>query len=234
MALLRSSPDLESIVLNIEGEHAPYSPTLVLEPLGIGCPLEDVSSDGMDLDELSRLLPSVKHLACPLFLCEAVIISKLATQLESLNVSDSSPGKPDDAPFAPLLKVMTEDSLPNLRKLAIWDDFSSYLLEAEVLEVFFLAAKGLEELEFRIDVDDYDEFLSILSGARNLQRITMDQHPFREYELSDDAWGSMMAALAEACPLLERIVHYHGIDSWAVVRSGSDQPTIEKIETRFL
>ncbi|CAE6451335.1 unnamed protein product [Rhizoctonia solani] len=199
-ALLRSSPNLESIVLNIEGDYGPYSPTLILEPLGsqfifsklqtfhmlgdadpdwyrfistpthplraflarhptiqdlgIGCPLEDVSSDGIEPDELSRLLPSVKHLACPLFLCKVVVISKLATQLESLAISDMWLGDSDDKPFDDLLEVMTEDSLPNLRKLAIWDNLSSYSLEVEVLEAFFLAAKGLEELEFRLDLDN--------------------------------------------------------------------------------
>ncbi|CAE6390834.1 unnamed protein product [Rhizoctonia solani] len=276
-ALLRSSPNLESIVLNIKGARAPYSPTLILEPLGskfvflqlhtfhvlgdadpgwsefistpthplraflarhptiqdfgIGCPLEDVSSDGMDPEELSRLLPSVKHLACPLFLCEVVVISKLATQLVSLAISDFSLAGADeeDTPFYPLFSLMTEDSLPNLRQLAIWDDFGVYYLTAEVFEEFFLAAKGLEELEFRVDVYDSDDFFRVLSGAKNLRRITLDKNEFCPRGISDDAWRSVMVTLAETCPLLETIAQYRGI-SWAVVRGGSDQPTIEKIE----
>ncbi|EUC59373.1 hypothetical protein RSOL_311980, partial [Rhizoctonia solani AG-3 Rhs1AP] len=211
-AFLRSSPNLESIVLNIEGAHRPYSPTLIIERLGsefvfpqlhtfhvlgdadpgwsefistpthplraflarhptiqdfgIGYSLEVVSRDGMDPNELSRLLPSVKHLACPMFVCEVVVISKLAIQLESLAmiISNMSLGEPDATPFDLLLEVMTEDSLPNLRKLAIWDDFSSYSLRAEVLESFFLAAKRLEELEFRLYVDDFSEHESKKTG----------------------------------------------------------------------
>ncbi|CAE6451435.1 unnamed protein product [Rhizoctonia solani] len=279
--LLCSSPNLESIILNIKGARAPYSPTLILEPLGsqfifpklhtfhmlgdadpgwsefistpthplraflarhptiqdlgIGYPLEDVSSDGMDPDELSRLLPSVKHLACPLFLCEAVVTSKLATQLESLAISDYSLAGFDEEymPFDPLFALIAEDSLPNLRKLEIWDDFAVYYFTAQEFERFFLIAKGLEELEFRVDVYDSDDFFRALSGAKNLRRITFDQNQFHPRGISDDAQRSVMVTLAETCPLLETITQYRG-SSWAVVRSGSDQPTIEKIKHRSL
>ncbi|KDN36449.1 hypothetical protein RSAG8_10841, partial [Rhizoctonia solani AG-8 WAC10335] len=279
-SILRSSPNLETIILNLEGDYAPYSPTLILEPLGdqftfpwlhtfhvlgnvdpgwfefmskathplrtflarhpairdlgIGCPVDDMPSGGMDLDELSQLLPSVKHLACPLFLCEVVVTSKLATQIESLAISNPCPGNPNGNPFDPIFQAMTEDSLPNLRKLAIWHNLGRYWLRGKDLEPFFLAAKGLEELELRTSLEDYDGFLSALGGAKNLRQIKVNHNQIWVHGTPAGKWEPIMLRLAERCPLLEMIVDYHGTHPLRFVRDDSGQPSIVKIEHGLL
>ncbi|CAE6526608.1 unnamed protein product [Rhizoctonia solani] len=160
-----------------------------IQDLKIGCPMDDISSDGMDPDELSCILLSVTHLACPVFLCEAVVTSKLARQLKSLAISNPHLGDLDDNPFDFIVQKMTGNALPNLRKLSIWDELCYYSLEVRFLQAFFLAAKGLEELEFRIGVDDYDGFLFVLGQAKNLRRIKIAYDQFRD---SEDSWESFV------------------------------------------
>jgi len=127
-----------------------------IQDLAIGCPLDDVSGREVKPDDLSLILPSVKHLALPSFLLETVVTSKVASQLESL--ATSNPSLYDDDPLTPAAEALTENALPNLRKLAIWADMGEFELGAGVVEAFVLAAKGLEVLEFRVDIEDYVSF----------------------------------------------------------------------------
>ncbi|KAG8687733.1 hypothetical protein FRC11_006671, partial [Ceratobasidium sp. 423] len=125
----------------------------LIQDFAIGYPLEPLGYGHVDPNNLPQLLPSVKHFACPSFMCEALIKSKLATQLESLAITD--PSLDDDESLGSLVSAMTEDMLPKLRKLRICAYLGYYVLEAEVFGAFFSAAKGLEELEFHADMDDY-------------------------------------------------------------------------------
>ncbi|CCO34867.1 peptide-methionine (S)-S-oxide reductase [Rhizoctonia solani AG-1 IB] len=136
---------------------------------GIGLSPDSELYDGIDPDLLAELLPSVQHLAFPMFLCESVVTSKLALQIETLAITNLY--LYDDDPFGPTFEVLCEDSLPKLRTLEIWASGGcEYKLETEVVEAFLLAAKELEVLDFEIQVDDIDEFESLLSTTDNLCR----------------------------------------------------------------
>jgi hypothetical protein len=120
---------------------------------GIGLSPDGELYDGIDPDLLAELLPSVQHLAFPMFLCESVVASKLALQIETLAITNLY--LYDDDPFGPTFEVLCEDSLPKLRTLEIWASGGcEYKLETEVVEAFLLAAKELEVLDFEIQVDD--------------------------------------------------------------------------------
>ncbi|CAE6422582.1 unnamed protein product [Rhizoctonia solani] len=272
-SLLQSSPNLESIILDIQGtthSERTYSPTSILKSLGdqfvlphlhtlhmlgdtdpdwfgfvtkpthhlraflarntsirdlaIGCPLEDVSGGEMDPDDLSQLLPSVKRLACPFFLCEAVVTSELASRLESLVITNQE--FYEDNPLGSVAEAMGEDTLPNLRKLAIWADMSN--LGIGELRAFVSAARELEELEVRIEVEDYKEFLSALSGAENIRRIKMNKPGLGA---SVTEWETLMVELAETCPRLEVVTTHEEGGLWKVVRAVKlDKPSIVKVD----
>ncbi|CAE6536998.1 unnamed protein product [Rhizoctonia solani] len=196
-----------------------------IRDLAIGFPLEDVSGREMDPNDLSQILPSVKHLAFPSFLLKAVVTSKLASQLESLAISD--PSLYDDDPLGPAAEAMGENTLPNLRKLAIWADMGEFELGAEALVLFFSAAKGLEELEFRTEVQDYGEFLSALCEAENLRQIKLDEHRICRVA----GWEFTMIELGNVCPRLEVIASTHGKGAWKIVRGEDrDEPSIIKVD----
>ncbi|KDN36437.1 hypothetical protein RSAG8_10829, partial [Rhizoctonia solani AG-8 WAC10335] len=95
---------------------------LSIRDLGIGCPVyfnPRAESVRMDPDELSRLLPSVKHLAFPSFMWESVVKSELASHLESLTISNLAFLFHGD-PLRTIAETMGENSLPKVRKIAIF------------------------------------------------------------------------------------------------------------------
>ncbi|CAE6537083.1 unnamed protein product [Rhizoctonia solani] len=141
-----------------------------IRDLAIGCPM-DIEGTGINPDDLSQLLPSVKHLAIPSFMCESVVKSQLALHLESLVISD--PSFHDEDALDPVAEAMRIRTLPNLRKLSIWAESEDFELTAGVVEAFTSAAKGLEELEFRVPVDDYSGFIEAMGMAENLRQIKL-------------------------------------------------------------
>ncbi|KAG8687734.1 hypothetical protein FRC11_006672 [Ceratobasidium sp. 423] len=204
-----------------------------IRDLAIGCDLDAECGFQMDPDDLFSTLASVKHLGCPSFVFEAVATSKLTAQLESLAITNLALYIGD--PLRPTAKALAEDSLPNLRKLEIWADMCDSELEAETIEGFMLAAKGLEELAFQPGVPDYDEFLSALGGAGNLRRIRLNEQQVLELGYSGADWETLMVELAETCPRLEFIAKYEGKDVWKVIRGADlDEPSVVKVDIRSL
>ncbi|CAE6526619.1 unnamed protein product [Rhizoctonia solani] len=107
----------------------------------------------MGPEDLSRLLPSVKHLALSSFIWESVVKSNIASRLESLGISDLE-FLDDGNPLDPLANAIDEDGLPNLRKLEIWARPGNTELRNEILERILTATKGLEVLYFETYVDN--------------------------------------------------------------------------------
>ncbi|CAE7109293.1 unnamed protein product [Rhizoctonia solani] len=266
-SLLESSPNLESIILDLSSATKPprtYSPTLIIEPLGdrlvlsqlrrchflgdadpdwfefatepthplrtflarhtsirdlaISCSTE-VSGTGMELNNLPQLPPSIRHLAIPLFMCESVVESPLALHIESLAISNLS--LHGDDPLGPLAEAVSKVTLPNLRKLEIWAGYGDFELGSGVFEAFVSAAKGLEELDFKAEVEDYDEFLTALDGAENLRQITVNPGQLLKPGFPI-TWNFALNELAEMCPRLEMILT-HGGQMNRVIRDDSGE-----------
>ncbi|CAE6451359.1 unnamed protein product, partial [Rhizoctonia solani] len=196
-----------------------------IRDLAVGCPL-DTDDIGMDPDDLAHLLPSVKHLALPSFMCEPAIESQLALQLESLAISD--PLFHDEDALDPVAEAMGISTLPNLRKLAIWAEPGDFELRAGVVEALTLAAKGLEELEFRAPVEDYSEFIEAMSGAENLRQIKLVPSQVMKFGLPF-SWRAVLEDLAEMCPRLEIVVGHSGIDGCQILRNDDGEVYFEEV-----
>lgn len=129
-----------------------------IEDLGLGSCIGDELPDNIDPNDMPRLFPSIKCFEGPVFLCNAIVQSTLAGQLESLVLADETVYS-----YGNTLKDVTlgVGTLPRLHKLAIWAKYpiasleDQMRLEVQILKRFFEAAGALEELEIRTGVDDH-------------------------------------------------------------------------------
>lgn len=108
----------------------------------------------IDANDIVSLLPSIKHFNGPAFLCGAIVKTKLAQQLESLTIGDEIIHHDEDDVFVNTLTHVLSGvtTLPKLQRLRI---FATTIVEAWVLAKFCEAASEINELEFRMWVDDF-------------------------------------------------------------------------------
>ncbi|KAG8678462.1 hypothetical protein FRC08_017756, partial [Ceratobasidium sp. 394] len=135
-----------------------------LETIGLGWMEQHIHKQTFEPRIMETLFPSLLHLEAPDFVCESVMRSTLAGQLQSLNISDL-----DSPPAGPNLDTISNSSkiMPNLRKLVIGGDRSSPF-KSTTLHTLLRCAPGLEELELSWELDEPDEILSALQLVPNL------------------------------------------------------------------
>ncbi|CUA69187.1 hypothetical protein RSOLAG22IIIB_08317 [Rhizoctonia solani] len=160
-------------------------------------------------EELAQLFPSVVYFEGPTFLLCRLVVSSIASQLESLSLNKFELCVYEDA--GPLGELRDKISLPNLRKFAIlaWECAES--VHRDILETIISAAPRLEEIEAK-DNQGFEEndILNKISGASRLRKLAISLFyvPSADlFETTDAELASYTAKLACAFPRLE-IVKY--------------------------
>lgn len=151
-ALGESYPDWSSFFDAPESDplRAFFSRHPGLRTVGLGWVAETAHWRPIDKHDLAALFPSLVHLAAPAYLCGPLMASKLADQLESVAVLDDWYDSTGPDTIAEGIQGM---KLSKLQKLAFHVEKEDSI-EVEALKVVIGAAPGLEELEFRIPLDE--------------------------------------------------------------------------------
>lgn len=129
-----------------------------LSTIGIGSINDHGYDQTVSPEDMSKLLPSLRHLEAPVFLCGPILRSSLGNKIESVEIFDrlqsSSLGEAESNVNAVMLEV---SPLPELRRLILSLETCDSIREVTVKELLE-AASNLEYLEFR---DPLDKLVSV-------------------------------------------------------------------------
>jgi hypothetical protein len=121
-----------------------------LRTIGFGSVLERAYYGDMSPDDMATLFPSLTHIETPIFLCIPIITSSLANQIQSLTIVDV---RYEGTTFDLDLIAGVVKDLPKLRVLKLCIDEEDEI-SSEALRKVLAAAKGLQELEFMLGLND--------------------------------------------------------------------------------
>ncbi|KAG8713613.1 hypothetical protein FRC11_011610 [Ceratobasidium sp. 423] len=202
----RDSHPLRSFFLRHQG----------IEDLALGwCPDKSYEGD-IEPDDIVQLFPSLKRFEGPAFLCNAIIKSDIAQNLEALAMVDMTFLDQTD-----WLGAMGDGmrNMPRLRSLDIRAHGFREILDPLILDDFILAAPGIETLECRLEVTDFVAILIAISHTRKLRKLVVDGQSWvasalnqrREENPAYEDWEDVISRIAKRCRLLET---FESVDGW--------------------
>ncbi|CAE7152830.1 unnamed protein product [Rhizoctonia solani] len=158
-------------------------------------------------EELAEIFPSVLHFEGPAFIVRRLVLSSIASQLESLALNDFELHSPTGS--SPLEGLRGRISLPRLKKFGIlaWEVMEN--IHWDILQTIINAAPRLEEIEAKVCSQVFHEkdIVSKVSGASGLRvlAISFEFVPEAGFETTDAELVAFTAKLACAFPRLELV-----------------------------
>ncbi|KAF8597453.1 hypothetical protein BDV93DRAFT_547913 [Ceratobasidium sp. AG-I] len=171
-----------------------------LHTIGFGWIRESGHYQDIDPNEIVALFPSLKHLEAASFLRGPIISSELADQLESLVITDRmyEGGGPNLETVAQAAR-----SLPKLKRIVLHAEQQDNI-EVETFKGLLRATPALEELEFRLPLDEPEQLIPLLRLVPNLRTLSVLPVALDgvKSNLGVSEWQDCIPALVGTCPLL--------------------------------
>jgi hypothetical protein len=125
--------------------HAFFTRHPALHTIGVGCvhETETMYSEAIDTAELTKLFPSLVHLEAPAFLCDSIMASSLADQIESLVILGEWYGPTATNPDT---MIQVARRMPKLQRLTVPGMQDAQGMGA--LKQLLSAAPELKELKY--------------------------------------------------------------------------------------
>ncbi|KDN38136.1 hypothetical protein RSAG8_09732, partial [Rhizoctonia solani AG-8 WAC10335] len=184
-----------------------------IEDLALGYYDETAHWKYIDPTEITQLFPSLKHFEGPAFIFKPLVLSTLAEQIEELVIADNS--LRDEVSLTDMYDRVP--TLSKLRKFGIWAKEIEEGILVNMLRTIVNAASRLEEIEIypEIDSTNYREVMKLITQARGLRSVTLDDSILSAATENDGEeleWDAFALNLKRACPGLRRI--YQPIDKF--------------------